>query len=58
MFVCLFFVTKPENPYFASCFRLEVKPLIVYPLRSALPEVLPKVYHCPEPLNGPSEVNT
>jgi len=32
LFVCLFFIMKPDNPYFASRFGLEVNPLGVYPL--------------------------
>jgi len=32
VFVCLFVVIKPENPYFASRLGLEVTPLGVYPL--------------------------
>ena len=32
LFVCLFFVVKPENPYFAFRLGLEVKLLEVYPL--------------------------
>jgi len=31
LFVCLFFVVKPENPYFAFRFGLEVNPRGVYP---------------------------
>jgi len=33
LFVCLFVVINPENPYFISCRGLEVNPLGVYPLR-------------------------
>jgi len=49
LFVCLFFVIKPAKIHFASRFGLG---------RVALPAVLPKVQHRPEPLYGPSEVNS
>ena len=55
-------VIKSENPCFASRSGLEVKPLEVFPLRDssrvALPAVLPKVHHRPEPLYVATEVNT
>ena len=59
LFFCLLFVViKPENPYFASHPRLEVRSLGVHSGRVALPAVLPKVHHHPETLYVPTEVNT
>ena len=58
MFVCLFVGIKPENPYFASQRGLENLWEYIQSGRVALPAVLPKVHHRPEPLYVPIEVNT
>jgi len=56
LFVCLFVVIKPPNPYFASRPGLEVKPLGVYPLmpRSSSCGPTTKVHHRLETLYVPT----
>jgi len=55
----MFISIKPKNPYFASRRGLEVKPLgVIHSDHVALPAVLPKVHHRPEPLYVPTEVHT
>ena len=56
MFVCLFVVINPKNPYFTSRLGLEVV-LGSISTRAALPAGLSKVHHRPEPLYVPTEVN-
>jgi len=60
LFVCLFDVIKPRNPYLTSRPGLEVNPLKVYPLgpSSFSCTVLSKVHHHTETLYVPTEVNT
>jgi len=61
LFVCLFVIINPENLYrdFASRPGLEGKPWeYIHSGRVALPAVLPKVHHRPEPLYVPTDVNT
>ena len=54
-----FSVIKPEVAYFASRFRLELNPWeYIHSGHVALPAVLRKVHHRPQPLYGPSEVNS
>ena len=52
-------IAVPINPKIPSLLGVKKKPWeCIHSGRVALPVVLPKVHHCPEPLYVPTEVNT